>query len=40
MLGLRHRRPDAGLKVKSRGLAIGIFDVRIGDRLQIPQAKR
>src|SRR5580704_12349929 len=39
MLGLRHSCPDAGLEVKSRRLAIRIFDVRIGDRLQIPQPK-
>src|ERR1700720_742167 len=39
MVGLRHSCPDAGLEVKSRRLAIRIFDVRIGDRLQIPQPK-
>jgi hypothetical protein len=39
MLGLWHRRPDAGLKVESRELAISIFDVGIRNRLQIPQSK-
>jgi hypothetical protein len=39
MLRLRHRSPDAGLEMKSRGFTIRIFDVRIRDGLQIPQAK-
>jgi hypothetical protein len=30
---------DAGLEVKACGLAFRIFDVRIGDRLQIREAK-
>jgi hypothetical protein len=37
MLGLRYSCPDAGLEVKPRGLAVRIFDVRVGDGLQIPQ---
>src|SRR5260221_6306166 len=39
MLGLWDGRPDAGLEVKRRGFVVSTFHIRIGDRLQIPQAK-
>src|SRR6516225_5108961 len=38
MVGLWHRRPDAGLEVKPCRLAVLLY-VRIGDRLQVPQSE-
>src|SRR6516225_3189636 len=38
MVGLWHRRPDAGLQVKPCRLAVLPY-VRIGDRLQVPQSE-